>query len=184
MGFLKRLLGGVGPAAPTSDETVSIPHHFFLLLGDLRIAAEFYETRERGEPFVSQGYVMTGPRGGQYGLFSDAVLIPWEKAGLVLSNVAGVTHHPKALQRMEFVPPTEVALVPEPNNEYDRNAIAVWDAHRTIQLGYLPREVAAELRFDGLRGYVFREYREVRSNRRQGLKLVIGPALALEIPDD
>jgi len=184
LGFLKRLLGGPGPAAPTSDGTVSIPHHFFLVLGDLRIAAEFHETRERGDPFYSQGYVMTGPRGGQYGLFSDAVLVPWEKAGLVLSNVAGVTHYPKALQRLEFVPSAEVALVPEPANRYDRNAIAVWDALRTMQLGYLPSEVAAELHFDGHRGYVLREYREVRSNRRQGLKLVIGPALALEIPDD
>jgi len=45
LGFLKRLLGGPGPAAPTSDGTVSIPHHFFLVLGDLRIAAEFHETR-------------------------------------------------------------------------------------------------------------------------------------------
>jgi hypothetical protein len=53
-----------------------------------------------------------------------------------------------------------------------------------MQLGYLPSEVAAELHFDGHRGYVFREYREVRSTRRQGLKLVIGPALVLDIPDD
>jgi hypothetical protein len=85
---------------------------------------------------------------------------------------------------MSSVPPTEVALVPEPSNRYDPNAIAVWDAHQTMQLGYLPSEVAAELHFDGHRGYVFREYREVRSNRRQGLKLVIGPALVLDIPDD
>jgi len=184
MGFLKRFLGGPAPAAQAADETVPIPHHFSLVLGELRIAAEFHETREPGDPMYSQGYVMTGPRGGQYGLFSDAVLVPWERAGLVLANVAGVTHYSRALQALEFVPGREVTLVPEPDNKHDRNAVAVWDDRRTMQLGYVPREVAAGLRFNGHRGYVFREYREIRSNRRQGLKLVLGPGLALDIPDD
>jgi hypothetical protein len=187
MGILKRLLGGSTPAAqgvPAADGTVSIPHHFLLLIGDLKIAAEFSETRDRGDPFYSQGYVMTGPHGGQYGVFDDAILVSWARVGLMLSNVAGVTHYSNALQALDFIPSREVALRPEPTNRYDPNAVAVWDARGTMQLGYLPKEVAAVFRFDGHRGYVFCEYRESGTNKRIGVKLVIGPGLALDIPDD
>jgi hypothetical protein len=36
-----------------------------------------------------------------------------------------------------------VALVREPANQYDHNAVSVWDEAKTVQLGYLPRAIAA-----------------------------------------
>ena len=35
--------------------------------------------------------------------------------------------------------------MPEPDNEHDPNAVAIWNEERTLQAGYVPREVAAEL---------------------------------------
>ena len=35
--------------------------------------------------------------------------------------------------------------MPEPENEHDPNAVGVWNEERTLQAGYVPREVAAEL---------------------------------------
>jgi hypothetical protein len=38
--------------------------------------------------------------------------------------------------------------VREPGNEHDPNAVAIWNEARTLQVGYVPREIAAELRGD------------------------------------
>ena len=39
-------------------------------------------------------------------------------------------------------------LVPEPENEHDPHAVAIWNAERSLQVGYVPREVAPELAGD------------------------------------
>ncbi len=39
-------------------------------------------------------------------------------------------------------------LVREPDNPHDPNALAIWDAERRVQVGYVPRDVAAELAGD------------------------------------
>jgi hypothetical protein len=62
--------------------------------------------------------------------------------------VAGVTFRPEALPDTSFDPGRRLALVPEPDNEHDPNAVAVWNAERTLQAGYVPAEVAPELRGD------------------------------------
>ena len=37
---------------------------------------------------------------------------------------------------------------PEPANEHDPNAVAIWNAERTLQVGYVPAAVAPELTGD------------------------------------
>jgi hypothetical protein len=54
-----------------------------------------------------------------------------------------VSHRPKALDSPAFALGRRVALVREPTNQYDPNAVAVWDEAETVQLGFLPREIAA-----------------------------------------
>ncbi len=44
-----------------------------------------------------------------------------------------------------FDPGKRLALVAEPANEHDPNAVAIWNAERTLQLGYVPAAVAPEL---------------------------------------
>ena len=59
--------------------------------------------------------------------------------------VAGVSFRAGEVADASFDPGERLALVPEPENEHDPNAIAVWNEARTLQAGYVPREVAAEL---------------------------------------
>jgi FtsP/CotA-like multicopper oxidase with cupredoxin domain len=59
--------------------------------------------------------------------------------------VAGVTFRPGNVDDASFDPGQRLALVPEPENEHDPNAVAIWNQERTLQAGYVPRETAAEL---------------------------------------
>ena len=44
-----------------------------------------------------------------------------------------------------FDPGLPLALVPEPQNEFDPNAVGIWNAERSLQAGYVPREHAPTL---------------------------------------
>lgn len=59
--------------------------------------------------------------------------------------VAGVSFRPEAVADRSFDPGLPLSLVPEPENEHDPNAVAVWNEERTLQAGYVPRDRAAEL---------------------------------------
>ncbi len=56
--------------------------------------------------------------------------------------VAGVSFRPEAVADASFDPGRRLALVPEPTNEHDPNAVAVWNEGGTLQAGYVPRDVA------------------------------------------
>jgi hypothetical protein len=62
--------------------------------------------------------------------------------------VAGVTFRPEAHADSSFDPGRPLALVPEPDNEHDPNAVGIWNEEGTLQAGYVPREVAPELAGD------------------------------------
>jgi hypothetical protein len=94
--------------------------------------------------------------------------VRWEDPRIRVVPVAGVSFRPEALGEPEFDPGKRLALVPEPENEHDPHAVGIWDAGRTIQLGYVPREVAADLGGD----------EQAVSLRRVdgGLRVLIAPA--------
>jgi hypothetical protein len=62
--------------------------------------------------------------------------------------VAGVTFRPDAHTDSSFDPGSPLALVREPGNEHDPNAVGIWNAERTLQAGYVPRDSAPQLRGD------------------------------------
>jgi hypothetical protein len=62
--------------------------------------------------------------------------------------VAGVSFRPEAVADGSFDPGARLVLVPEPENEHDPNAVGIWNAERTLQAGYVPREVVSELSGD------------------------------------
>ena len=64
--------------------------------------------------------------------------------------VAGVSFRPEAVSDSSFDPGARLALVPEPDNAHDPNAIGIWNAERTLQAGYVPRDTVAELAGDEL----------------------------------
>jgi HIRAN domain len=74
--------------------------------------------------------------------------VRWEDPRLRVVAVAGVTFRPGNVDDASFDPGRRVALLPEPDNEHDPNAVAIWNEERTLQAGYVPREAAAELRGD------------------------------------
>jgi HIRAN domain len=71
--------------------------------------------------------------------------VRWEDPRVRVVPVAGVSFRPGAVEDPSFEPGRRLVLVPEPENEHDPNAVAIWNGERTLQAGYVPREVAAEL---------------------------------------
>jgi hypothetical protein len=74
--------------------------------------------------------------------------VRWEDPRLRVVHAAGVSYRPEALDDPSFDPGRRLALVPEPENEHDANAVAIWNEERTLQLGYVPAAVAPELAGD------------------------------------
>jgi HIRAN domain len=94
--------------------------------------------------------------------------VRWEDERIRVVPVAGVSFRPEALDDEGFEPGRRLALVPEPDNEYDPNAVGIWNEERTVQAGYVPREVAPELRGDEQAVSLWRV--------EGGLRVLIAPA--------
>jgi hypothetical protein len=91
---------------------------------------------ERGE----SGYYMRDAESGEP--------VRWSDPRVRVVAVVGVSYRAEALPDASFDPGRRLALVPEPDNEHDPNAVAVWNADRSVQAGYVPRDVAPELAGD------------------------------------
>jgi HIRAN domain-containing protein len=74
--------------------------------------------------------------------------VRWEDPRVRVVPVAGVSYRPEALADPSFDPGNRLALVPEPENEHDPNAVGIWNEERTLQAGYVPRDLAPEVRGD------------------------------------
>ena len=94
--------------------------------------------------------------------------VRWEDPRLRVVPVAGVSFRAEALPDPSFDPGRRVALVPEPSNEHDPHAVAVWNEERTLQLGYVPRDVAPQLAGDEQAVSLWRV--------EGGLRVLIAPA--------
>ncbi|MGH7559145.1 MAG: HIRAN domain-containing protein [Gemmatimonadota bacterium] len=90
--------------------------------------------------------------------------------GLYYSRAKGASLTRPALWEGDFDPGVPVALVPEPSNPADPNAIAIWDYRREWRVGYLSRAVAKK---------VARAIREERDFRAYVLKVE-----AYEVPGE
>jgi HIRAN domain len=75
-------------------------------------------------------------------------LVRWEDPRVRVIPAAGVSYRPEALADPSFDPGARLALVPEPENEHDPNAVGIWNAKRSLQLGYVPAAIAPELHGD------------------------------------
>jgi hypothetical protein len=87
--------------------------------------------------------------------------------------LAGSSYRGDALSDDAFAPGSKLAIVPEPENEHDPNALAVWDAGRRLHAGYVPAEVALELR-PPLQALSLWEWRD-DDGRRVGLRILLAP---------
>ena len=86
-----------------------------------------------------------GPSGYYLRDASTGDAVRWEDPRIRVVHAAGVSYRPEALPDPSFDPGCRLALVPEPENEHDPNAVGIWNEARSLQVGYVPREVASEL---------------------------------------
>jgi hypothetical protein len=75
-------------------------------------------------------------------------VVRWEDPRVLVVAVAGVTFRQGNVDDPSFDVGRRLALVPEPDNEHDPNAMSIWNEERTLQAGYVPRDVAPGLRGD------------------------------------
>jgi HIRAN domain len=89
-------------------------------------------------------------------------------------KLAGASYRLDELQHDAFAPGRRLTLVREPENEHDPNAVAVWDAERRVQAGYVPADVAPSVRGDE-QAVALWEFRG-EDGRRIGLRVLLAPA--------
>jgi hypothetical protein len=99
--------------------------------------------------------------------------VRWEDDRVRVVRVAGASYRADVLQNEAFAPGRRLELVPEPDNEHDPHAVAIWDAERRLQAGYVPADVAKELRGDE-QAVALWEF--VEGGRRIGLRVLIAPS--------
>ncbi len=111
-----------------------------------------------------------------YWLRDAATNLPlsWKDPRLLVVKLAGASYRNEELQEEAFAPGKRLALVPEPENEHDPNAMAVYDASRTLHAGYVPAAFAPELTGDEQAVSLW-EFRDDESGRRIGLRVLIAP---------
>ena len=100
--------------------------------------------------------------------------VRWNDERLRVVKLAGASYRAEALQDDAFAPGRRLALVREPDNEHDPNAVGIWDGQRRIQAGYVPAELASEVRGDeqALSLWEFLD----DDKRRIGLRVLLVPA--------
>jgi hypothetical protein len=98
----------------------------------------------------------------------------WNDERVRVVKLAGASYRTDALQDDAFAPGRRLALVREPDNEHDPNAVAVFDAERRLQAGYVPADVAPLLRGDEQAVSLW-EFRG-EDGTRIGLRVLLAPA--------
>lgn len=106
--------------------------------------------------------------------------------GLRVAFVAGAArHHAPELQTADVAPGRPLDLRREPANEHDPNAIAV-DARGGEQIGWVPRDIAAEIAPELDAGepwsaLALRESRRSPRDPRTGVTMLLARAPAIEL---
>jgi hypothetical protein len=110
--------------------------------------------------------------------YSDA-----EAMGLEIFRVAGVSYRKEPLQRSEFAPGRTLRLIAETDNQYDRNAVSVWDASGKMMVGYVPKErnrrIRAKLNLAGNQAMAIGEHR--KDGGRVSLTVMFGPMSEVKV---
>ncbi len=129
------------------------------------------------------GYHPVDPESGRI-LARDAPEL--RARGLRVAGVAGAGRfHADALRGDDVAPGSPLVLRRDAGNEHDANAIAV-DASDGRQLGWVPREIAAELAAgldagEAWSAVALREQRPSPRDERSGLTMLLAPADAIEL---
>jgi hypothetical protein len=152
------------------------------VLVDAGYEERYWYPDEGGQVWVA-GYQLVDSESGRY-LARDAPEL--SARGLRVAGVAGAgRHHAEAIESDAAAPGRPLTLRRDPDNPHDPNAIAV-DAGDGQQVGWVPRELAAELapELDGgaqWSAVVLREQRRSPRDARHGLTMLLAPAGQIEL---
>jgi HIRAN domain len=130
------------------------------------------------------GYQVVDPESGRY-LGRDAPELVGR--GLRVAGVAGAArHHAAGLASDAVAPGRPLTLRRDPDNPHDPHAVAVHPADGGEQVGWVPRELAAELAGDLDAGrpwvaVVLRERRDSPRDPRTGLTMLLASAPAIDL---
>jgi hypothetical protein len=144
-----------------------------------RVHAVGQARRRRGSPaarLLSERLRLWLERGESGYWLRDAATrepVRWTDERLLVVAVAGASYRLEALQDAGFAPGLPLSLVPEPKNPHDPNAVAIWDAERRLQAGYVPADVAPRVAGDAQAVSLW-EFRD-EEGRRVGLRVLIAP---------
>jgi hypothetical protein len=100
-------------------------------------------------------------------------VVRYEDRRIRVIKLAGSSYRLDALQDDAFAPGRRLALVPEPDNEHDPNAIGIWDEGRRVQGGYVPAETAAGIDAADWQAVSLLEFFE--GKQRIGLRVLLAP---------
>jgi hypothetical protein len=129
------------------------------------------------------GYQVVEGESGRY-LARDAPELA--ARGLRVAGVAGAgRHHAEAVAAEDVGPGRPLELLRDPANEHDPSAIAV-HAPGSAQVGWVPREIAAELApaldaGEPWAAIVLREQRASPRDPRSGLTMLLAPGAAIDL---
>jgi hypothetical protein len=149
---------------------------------DVRAEERYWYPADGGIVWLA-GFYVVDPDSGSF-LANDAPELA--ARGLRVANVAGAAQfHAEALRSDAAAPGEPLTLRRDPANDYDPNAIAV-DAATGEQLGFVPRELAAQLapRLDAGEPWaaiVLRERRTSPREERNGLTMLLAADRAIEL---
>jgi hypothetical protein len=145
---------------------------------------ERYWYPEDGGQVWLTGYQLLDRAGDRYVGRGSAELA---ERGLRVAGVAGAgLHHADAVASEDLAPGRVLELRRDPANEHDPNAIAVYPAAGGEQVGWVPREIAAELAPDLDAGrpwtaIVLREQRHSPRDPRHGVTMLLAPGEGIEL---
>jgi hypothetical protein len=152
---------------------------------DVVYEERYWYPDEGGQVWLA-GYSPVEPGGGRFVARDDPALAG---RGLHVTGVAGAArHHASALSSQDVGPGRPLELRRDADNEHDPNAIAVHPRGGGEQLGWVPRDLAAELapRLDAGESWsavVLREQRRSPRDPRHGLTMLLAPAGEIELAE-
>jgi hypothetical protein len=150
---------------------------------EVRYEERYWYPDEGGQVWLA-GYQPVDPGSGRY-LAREAPELA--SRGLRVVGVAGAgQHHAEVLASDAAEPGRRLELRRDTGNPHDSNAIAVHGDGGGGQLGWVPREVAAELapELDAGKAWsavVLREQRRSPRDPRHGLTMLLAPAASIEL---
>jgi hypothetical protein len=160
------------PAARESTLTVEVEHE-----------ERYWYPEDGGQVWIA-GYHVVDPDSGRF-LARDAPQLA--ERGLRVAAVAGASrHHADALASDAAQPGRPLTLRRDPENPHDPGAIAVHAEGGGEQLGWVPRELAAELaaEIDAGREWsavLLREQRASPRDPRSGLTMLLARAAGVTL---